>query len=181
MDRSSPKTRAFKDVCLVYAYNPFISFFSRFKGHSGDTFYFHFTVAFRIVGFLAVFALSSASFAEINSSGKLPDHHKIESVSGNIGAERALVPKRFVKLGGTQICKKTQCGAYTEESLFRTAVAGKVIPLRTADRAQQDAVACKTALYGFLGKRISCCVNSRAADKIRRKIKFMFEFFSGFF
>jgi 3-isopropylmalate/(R)-2-methylmalate dehydratase large subunit len=152
-----------------------------FKGNLCDTFNFHFAVTFCIIGFLAVFSFTSASFAEVDSACEFSYHHKVKAVCNDVRAKRTGILESLVKLGRTKICEKTESGADSEKCLFRTLVARECIPLRAADCTEQNAVACKTAFNSFFRERFACCVNSRTAYKIRREIELVTELLSCLF
>ena len=58
---------------------------------------------------------------------------------------------------------------------FRTCLGGRVVPLRTAHRTQQNRVAGAASVDRFLGQRIAASVDRDAADQVRLKVKLVAE------
>ena len=66
------------------------------------------------------------------------------------------------------------------QPFFRAAGRLDRVPLRAADRTEQHAVACQTAVYGFLWKRNASCIDCTAANQIRGASKGMVKLFTDF-
>ena len=103
---------------------------------------------------LAVFAVSAASFAEVNAARKLTNHNNVNAVIYNVGAKGACTFKRRVNFCGANVCVKTERMTNAEKGFFGAKMTGESVPLRAADRAEKHAVACLAAFNSFFLLRL---------------------------
>ena len=62
-----------------------------------------------------------------------------------------------------QVDEQTQCGAQTEQRLFRTLCARHIVPLRAADCTEQNGIRVLADLDGLIGQRDAILVDRAAA------------------
>ena len=184
MHHFSPQTGAFQYVCLVDGDDILVPLLSGFKGNLCNPFDFHTAIAFGIIGFFAILAGSSAPFAKVDTASQFPNHHDIKALGNNIFPQRAVTLQSRIEFRRTQVGKQSQSLPNAEQSLFRTQMWRHGIPLGmtncTANRTEEHAVACQTAVYGFLWQRNASCINCTAANQIRGASKGMVKLFTDF-
>ena len=178
-DSLSPKARGVKHVRLVNARQLLAALHRHFKRGFRNPADFGNRIFLGIVRIRFAVFFAGAAFAEINAARKFPDNQNIHAVADNFVFNRRRAFQRFKNGGGAQICVKPQCTANAQQPRFGTVVAGLVIPLRAADRAQKYAVRRLTGVHSFLRKRHAGRVDCHAAHQAVVILHLKAEFFAG--
>ena len=175
MNHFTPQAGAFQNVCLIDADDVLVPFLCGLESHTCDTLDFHLAVALGVVCLFAVLAFPSATFAEVDAAGQLTHHHDVEALFHDIFPERAVAFQCRVQLCRTQVGEQTQRLTDAQQRLFRAEMRRHLIPLVvtycTAHGAQQDAVACETAVNGLFRQGNAGGINGTAADEVRGAVE----------
>ena len=84
--------------------------------------------------------------AEVDIAGQFAADKDVEAVTDDLRLDRAGIRQRLVHLRRAQVDKQAQRGAQAEQRLLRTLFTRNLVPLRTADRAEQHRICILTDL-----------------------------------
>ena len=161
----SPQARGFEHICLVHAGDALVTLHGEVKRHTRNALNFGNGVLLGIPGSRLTAHFFSAALAEVDAAGQLAHNHNVHIVADNVVFNRRSALERSENHGRTQVGKQAQCAANAQKTCLGTVVAGLVVPLGTAHRAEQHAVGSLALCHGFFGKRHAGCVDCTAAEQ----------------
>ena len=104
----SPKSGAVQNISLIHGAKPSASCLCQRKCNTPDSFDFMSSINQLVSGHLFPIFLGNGALSEIQSSGKLSNHHDIEAIPNDFFLQRAGIPKLLIKLGRAKVTKKTK-------------------------------------------------------------------------
>ncbi len=123
---------------------------------------FRHAVDFGIVGAVAVALLLTGT--KVDAAGQLADEQQIDAFE-QIGAQRRVLRQRRIGFDRAQVGEQLKVLADFEQSLLRANCRRRVIPLGTADRAQQNRVGLLGGAQRLIGQRRAGLVDGDSADQ----------------
>ena len=164
----APEDGALKDVGLVDGGDLLLALHGRLEGDPRNALDLIAVVDLGIVGnLLRAASLASLGLAEVDSAGELPYDDHVEAVLGDVGAERGEGAEAVINPCGAEVAEQLEVAAQRQErAALGPLVGGKLVPLRAADRAEEDRVRLLAGPEGILGKRRSGEIDGCAADRL---------------
>ena len=104
--------------------------------------------------------------AEVDAAGELAHDEDVGALD-DLGPQRARVDERRARADRPEVGEEAEALAQAEEALLRAGLVrvGRV-PLRAADRPEQDGVGLAALLEDVVGERDPVLVDRRAADEV---------------
>ena len=174
----SPYARSLEHVGFVHTGHLAAALLRKLERETTDTLDLEFSVSHHVVTLSAELAFAYSLFAEVYAADEFSDHEHIY-VFGIF--ERADISQRVEQFRGTQVGIKSHCLSDAEQRALGTLFVGQGVVLRTAHRAQQNAVAFQTFFKAFRRERLAVFVISRAAAYAVFKVESMIVFVAYFF
>ncbi len=157
-DYLPPETRAFQDVGLVHRSHLAPTQAGKLEGAMGHAFHLVLAVDFCVDSHpLAVLGEDAARVAEIDPAQQLAHNDQVRAPH-QIRLQCRQIHQRIQHLGRAQVHIELLPLPQLEQPLFRTKFRTLVVPLRPADRSQQDGLSVVADGNRFGRKRYRGCV-----------------------
>ncbi|CAI8236414.1 MAG: Uncharacterised protein [Alphaproteobacteria bacterium] len=162
-----PQKAAFHDIALFRRGQLFAALHRQITGNTGNALNLISFINLRIdAASLAIAQIfNAARLAEIDPTGQFADNHNIQPLD-QLAFQAGGIGQSGETNGRTQIGKKLQIGAQAQQPCFGARLIGDIIPLRAADRAQQNRIRVMGFLHGGIGYGLPMRVIGAAADQI---------------
>ena len=108
--------------------------------------------------------LDPARLAEIDAAGQFADDHQVEAAN-DIGLERRCIDQSVEHRRRTQVGEQAEFLAEPEQAGFRPLIEPDVVPLGSADRAEQDGIDAQRVGHRLVADRHAILVDGGAADQ----------------
>ena len=109
--------------------------------------------------------VAAARLTEIHAAGQLADDHDVEALD-DLGLQRGGVDQRVEHLGRAQVGEEVHLLAQAEQAAFRLLAEVGGVPLRAADRAEQNGIGFQRGLHGVVAERHAVLVERGATDQV---------------